>query len=94
MKLGALVFPALALASCASAAERPPHLAGRCDARPAQQFLGRFGSSEIAAEARAAAGAHTIRWLWPDATVTQEYDPGRLNLELSRSRTIHRIRCG
>lgn len=94
MKAMMMLSPALALAACATAAEPPEHLSGRCDAGPAQQFLGRYGSPEIAAEAQAAAGAREIRWLWPGTMVTQEYDPGRLNIELSRSRTIHAIRCG
>ena len=85
----------LVLAFAATAAPaRPTHLQGRCNAGHAQQFLGRFGSPEIAAQARDAAGARVVRWLWPGTVVTMEYDPGRLDIELNPQRIIHAFRCG
>ena len=92
------LFLALALAGCMTpqsrSGDRPARLAGRCDAGPAQQYLGRFGSPEIAGEARDVAGATRVRWLWPGTVTTMEYDPGRIDIVLTQQRIIHAIRCG
>ena len=96
------VFPIavpLLLMACApvnGGAETPPpeHGAGACNADKAQSFVGQQGTVEIAAQARDAAGAATIRWLRPGMAVTMDYRTDRLNIELDAGDKIVSIRCG
>ena len=93
-----MAFPLL-LAACApvnGGAETPPpeHGAGACNADKAQGFVGQQGTVEVAAQARDAAGASTIRWLRPGMAVTMDYRTDRLNIELDAGDKIISIRCG
>lgn len=58
------------------------------------RFVGKPGTSVLAAEARDAAGAATVRWLRPGQVVTMEFRDDRLNIELDAANRVIRARCG
>lgn len=65
-----------------------------CDPARVQAMLGEVASTELAAQARDAAGAHTVRTLAPGQAVTREYAEGRLNLQLDAQQRVVRAYCG
>lgn len=71
----------------------PPATVG-CDPAPVQAMLGEIASAGLAARARDAAGADTVRTLAPGQATTREYARGRLNLQLDAGQRIVRAYCG
>ena len=71
----------------------PPATVG-CDPARVQALLGEVASTELAARARDAAGAHTVRALAPGQAMTREYAEGRLNLQLDAQHRVVRAYCG
>ncbi len=66
----------------------------RCDADPAQQFVGESGSSELESQVKEATGSKQVRTLRPDDVITMEYNPERINLRLDDDGVITSIGCG
>ena len=58
------------------------------------RFIGRQATSALAAEARDAANAASVRWLQPGQIVTMEYRADRLNITLDSKTVVTAIRCG
>lgn len=67
---------------------------GTCRNVDFSRFVGKAGTTALAAEARAAAGAATVRWLRPGQVVTMEFRDDRLNIELDAANRVVRARCG
>jgi hypothetical protein len=66
---------------------------GGCDAERAARYVGR-PADEVAEEARAAAGARTVRIVRPNQHVTMDFRPDRLNLETDAAAIVVKLRCG
>ena len=71
----------------------PPRLA-RCQAEPAQRFLGLVASDEVVEQARVATGANTVRVLKQGMAATLEYRDDRLDLQLDDHDVIVKASCG
>lgn len=69
--------------------------ANQCDLQAVQHLVGQPYSPELLEQARTLAGAGEARMLWPDSTITKEYQMGRLNVIVDRqtNRVLH-LRCG
>jgi hypothetical protein len=72
----------------------PVRGAGRCDAAPVQQLVGRQSTTEIGTEARSRSGAASIRWIRPGDVVTMDYREDRLNIHLDARGRVARLVCG
>lgn len=64
-----------------------------CDAARAEAYVGRNGPA-IAEEARAAAGAKSVRVIGPNQAVTQDYRSDRLNIATDAAGIVTRVNCG
>jgi starvation-inducible outer membrane lipoprotein len=69
-------------------------VSGRCNAAPAQFAVGRNANSALENEARARAGAKTVRVLKPNQIVTMEFNAERLNLSVDDAGRVTRVACG
>lgn len=67
---------------------------GTCRNADFSRFVGKAGTNALAAEARAVAGASTVRWLRPGQVVTMEFRDDRLNIELDAGNRVVALRCG
>ena len=68
--------------------------AGTCNAGAAQFLVGRLANVEATDAAKEATGAEKVRILFPGQPVTQEFEPGRLNLDTDNQNRITTVRCG
>ena len=75
------------------AADAPPP-APTCDATQVQGLVGQVLEDATAEQARADAGAKTVRVLEPNQMVTMEFDGERLNIEVDATKKIVAVRCG
>jgi polyisoprenoid-binding protein YceI len=74
-------------------ATMPP--ANACNADKAKPWFGKKATPSVRAEVAAATGAKSIRWLYPDSIVTQDYRPDRLNVRMDKGTDIIRsASCG
>ncbi len=99
-----LAWPMLVTACSAPVAEgaQPPETypeygrtAGKeCRKVDFARFIGKPATSALAAEARDAAGAATVRWLQPGQIVTMEYRADRLSITLDATNRVVSIGCG
>ncbi|KQT82158.1 I78 family peptidase inhibitor [Aurantimonas sp. Leaf443] len=71
----------------------PPATAG-CDAGAAQGVVGRLGNVAASDEAKSLSGAASVRVLYPNQPITQEFIGTRLNLETNDENIVVRVRCG
>ncbi|MCB8837773.1 I78 family peptidase inhibitor [Aurantimonas sp. VKM B-3413] len=71
-----------------------PAAAGTCNAGAAQFLVGRLANVEATDAAKEATGAENVRVLFPGQPVTQEFEPGRLNLDTDNQNRITAVRCG
>ncbi|WAP67065.1 I78 family peptidase inhibitor [Jiella pelagia] len=67
---------------------------GSCNASAAGSVVGQLATSVAADEAKQATGAEEVRILFPNQPITQEFIPGRLNLETNDENRITSVRCG
>jgi predicted small secreted protein len=99
-----LVLAAALLAGCSSTSEssgeatQAPVAAegghSRCDAAAAQFAVGKPASPALLEQAKAKAGAQTVRALGPTDMVTLEYRSDRLNLNTDQAGSVNRVNCG
>ncbi len=100
----ALPLVALALAGCASPAQKAPYTttpvpekeAGgfECSAEAAQYAVGQKTSVELATELMTKTGTKILRWIAPDMIVTLDYRSDRLNIYYDGRMVITKIDCG
>ena len=64
-----------------------------CNLSRAEGFIGKR-SDAVAEDARAAAGAKSVRVIRPGQAVTQDYRTDRLNLETDDAGIVVRTHCG
>ncbi|NDW03903.1 I78 family peptidase inhibitor [Jiella pacifica] len=67
---------------------------GSCNASAASFVVGELATSVTADRAKEATGAEEVRILFPNQPVTQEFLPGRLNLDTNDENRITSVRCG
>ena len=77
-----------------AATTTPPMLAESCKADAAKQFVGQAQTPEVLEQARAAAGAKTVRLLAPDSMATMDYRGDRLNVRTNADNMIASVDCG
>ena len=65
-----------------------------CSAANARSFVGQFDQPSIRAALAAAVGKRGIRWVRPGSAVTQDMQPGRLNVIVVEDGRIGSLRCG
>ncbi|WP_411884812.1 I78 family peptidase inhibitor [Polaromonas sp. YR568] len=75
-------------------APEPAPVSGRCNAAPAQFAVGRNADAALENEARARAGAKTVRTLKPNQIVTMEFNAERLSLSVDDAGRVTRVSCG
>jgi hypothetical protein len=95
MKLGA---GAVIITGCATpSAEIQPvpseRLLHGCNGQAAQKLVGALATEATGREAQRLAGAAVIRWINLGEPVAQDFNSGRINLEVNNRRII-RISCG
>lgn len=67
---------------------------GSCNASAASFVVGELGTSVASDQAKEATGAASVRILYPNQPVTQEYVGDRLNLVTDEENRITTVRCG
>lgn len=102
MNLTLPIFCALSLVACAPRADLPtggvsvnePRGEAVCDSAPAQEFVGRMASDDLAMPILQATGAEQLRWGGPETVFTMDYREDRVNAIYDADSTIDRIYCG
>lgn len=91
MKYIALAAAGLALAACQPTTRTTviTPAPAACDATPYQQWIGKDASSLISIDT-----PDNMRVIRPDAAVTVDFDPSRLNVETNQRGVITAVRCG
>ena len=89
---GGLILVGLGLSGCVS--PRAADRGGTCDAARAQRFVGNAAGDDLPEDARAAAGARTVRTITPGQMVTMDYRADRLNVTIDESGHVAAMRCG
>lgn len=93
-----LVMTPMLLVACSGPEDEPPGLGAAaprlCRVNDAARFVGQAGTSALAAEAREAANAASVRWLQPGSVVTMEFRGDRLNIVLDAANRVTGMRCG
>ena len=73
----------------------PPAPPDACGASKAEPWIGKKATPAVRAEVEKATEAKSIRWLYPDSIVTQDYRPDRLNVTMDKGTdVIRKVRCG
>ncbi|MBC6715882.1 hypothetical protein H9Q09_06695 [Aurantimonas sp. DM33-3] len=67
---------------------------GSCNPEAARYLIGEIANVETVEAAKAATGAETVRVLYPNQPVTQEFVSGRLNMETDNANRVTQVRCG
>ena len=68
--------------------------ADTCQAAPARSFIGQPDLPATRAALAMAIGTSAIRWIKPGSAVTQDSQPGRLNVIVVEDGRIGSLRCG
>ena len=71
-----------------------PEPVATCDADKAKFAVGQPATPQLEAEARARAGARSVRTLKPNQAFTLEFNAGRLNLVVDTRTRVTAVRCG
>lgn len=73
----------------------PAPAVNACHGDKVKAWFGRKATPAVRAEIAAATGAKTIRWLYPDSIVTQDYREDRLNVRMDKGTDVIRsASCG
>lgn len=90
----ALVAAQQAAESVADGGTIEPPPAAACDDSQVQGLVGQSIDDATAEQAKADAGASSVRVLTPDQMVTMEFDDTRLTINVDAQGTITALRCG
>ena len=75
--------------------ERPEPGHNACNADKVEPWIGKKATQAVRAQVAEATGAKTIRWLYPDSVVTQDYRSDRLNVRMDKGTDVIRsASCG
>ncbi len=87
-----------ALGGCAAVPAEPVEhglVPGRvCDAKDADQFIGRAGDSATGAAILKATNSAKLRWAPPGTMLTMDFSPSRVTVTLGPDRRITKVACG
>lgn len=72
----------------------PPPVPMKCDAAPAQSYVGRDATQSVGETIVAASGARSMRWGPPNAAWTMDYREDRVNVRYDAKMKIIEITCG
>lgn len=72
----------------------PPPPGGPCVEANADLFVGQVATQGVQESARIAANATVVRTIAPGQAITMEFNPNRLNLEVTATNVITNGRCG
>ena len=92
-----LALLAASLSGCAQPqppASVPATPEGQCSSAGAAFAVGHVVGEALSSQARSRAGAAEVRVLRPGQMVTQEFNAGRLNLEVDATGRVTRVYCG
>ncbi|NUS60230.1 MAG: hypothetical protein HOQ01_04720 [Lysobacter sp.] len=78
----------------ADASTTPEGLTVTCNVDPAKAFKGQKATDNLAEQARAAAGAASVRVIRPNQPVTMDYRGDRLNVITDDADMITEVNCG
>ena len=78
----------------ADASPTPEGLTVTCNVDPAKAFKGQKATDNLAEQARAAAGAASVRVIRPNQPVTMDYRGDRLNVITDDADMITEVNCG
>ena len=67
---------------------------GTCAASGGAPLIGRRRSAAAEAEAKRLTGAVVVRWIAPGDAVTEDFNTGRINIEIDSRGRIVSFRCG
>lgn len=66
-----------------------------CGSDKVQRWIGQKATDDVRDAVARASGAATMRWLYPDSIVTEDFSPERLNVMMDpKSDVIVSARCG
>lgn len=65
-----------------------------CDAAGLQDLVGQPATENMATDALKQAKARVLRWIPPNAAVTMDYRPDRLNISLDAEGRVVDVKCG
>ncbi|HEX8526304.1 I78 family peptidase inhibitor [Allosphingosinicella sp.] len=97
--IGRLAFLASAMASAACTTPPleenglPSSGTASCNADSLGDLVGRQRSEALGAEALRRSGAATLRWIPPDAVITQDLRSDRINVDLDSRGRVTGLRC-
>lgn len=84
-----------AKAAAAEPQRPPPPPRDACGASKAEPWIGKKATAAVRAEVEKVTGAQSVRWIYPDSVVTQDYRSDRLNVVMDKGTDmIRRLRCG
>jgi hypothetical protein len=74
---------------------QPAPAVNACNGDKVKAWYGQKATASVRAAIAAATGAKSIRWLYPDSVVTQDYREDRLNVRMDKGTdTIRSASCG
>ena len=65
-----------------------------CGASQLDSYVGMTATNQVKSQIAAVAGPRPTRYIGPDDAVTMDYNPARLNAELTDADVITRFYCG
>lgn len=97
--LAAISLAAVLAAACTTTAPATPippdaAVANGCNIAPVQSMVGQVATEASTEQARAAAGAASLRVLAPGDAATMDFRGDRLNIFVDAGRTILKFSCG
>ncbi len=73
----------------------PAPAVNACNGEKVKAWVGKKATTEVRAAVAAATGAKSIRWLYPDSVVTQDFREDRLNVRIDKGTDVIRsASCG
>ena len=80
--------------SRAAAGKRADDAVDDCQIAKVRGFVGKPDQSATRSSLAAAVGRHALRWIKPGTAITQDTQPGRLNVIVGEDGRIDSLRCG
>ncbi|MFW2852207.1 I78 family peptidase inhibitor [Sphingomonas sp. TX0543] len=87
-------LPLIALAGCVDDRPGMPGPVRECRAGPAQRFVGAPFRPALVRQAQRAAGARSVRVLYPGQAATMDFRADRLNINVGERNIIRSLNCG
>lgn len=89
-----IALPLITLAGCYDGRPGMPGPVRECRAGAAQRFVGAPFRQGVARQAQRAAGARSVRVLYPGQAATMDYRADRLNIQVGERNIVRGVTCG